>query len=127
MTERSDRVLASLTRSASNILQVVAREWQGHPLVDIRRYFRTDTGQLRPTKRGLSIPREQWPALVQLIDDANMALSALDADPFAPEPERADGDLFGPDGSGAAPEPMDQADDQESSPLRQAVHARARR
>ena len=120
-----EKLLASLTQSSGNILRVLATEFEGHALVDLRRWYRAGgDGELRPTKRGISISREQFPAFVDTMKEALTALEGLTKDPFGEEPEQPEApavDLFG--GESAAP---GESDD-EGSPLRGAVRARAGR
>ena len=52
-------------------------EWQGATRVHIRNYFKSDSGQLIPTKKGIALTIEEWRALKACIDhiDAMIAFS----------------------------------------------------
>ena len=52
-------------------------EWQGATRIHIRNYFKSDSGQLIPTKKGIALTIEEWKALKAYVDhiDAMIAFS----------------------------------------------------
>ena len=52
-------------------------EWQGATQIHIRNYFKSDSGQLIPTKKGIALTIEEWKALKACVDhiDAMIAFS----------------------------------------------------
>ncbi|KAF7994567.1 hypothetical protein HCN44_004039 [Aphidius gifuensis] len=53
-----------------NLKQVTVREFKGKTLIDIRTmYTDKNSGELKPTKKGISLSVEQWRKLVDSIED----------------------------------------------------------
>ena len=52
-------------------------EWQGATRIHIRNYFKSDSGQLIPTKKGIALTIEEWKALKSYVDhiDAMIAFA----------------------------------------------------
>ena len=52
-------------------------EWQGATRIHIQNYFKSDSGQLIPTKKGIALTIEEWKALKAYVDhtDAMIAFS----------------------------------------------------
>ena len=52
-------------------------EWQGATQIHVRNYFKSDSGQLIPTKKGIALTIEEWKALKAYVDhiDAMIAFS----------------------------------------------------
>ena len=52
-------------------------KWQGATHIHIRNYFKSDSGQLIPTKKGIALTIEEWKALKAYVDhiDAMIAFS----------------------------------------------------
>ena len=52
-------------------------EWQGATQIHIRNYFKSDSGQLIPTKKGIALTIEEWKALKAYVDhiDAMIAFA----------------------------------------------------
>ncbi len=44
------------------------REYKGKPRADARVYYRDDTGELKPTKKGVCIAPDIWPQFAQRIE-----------------------------------------------------------
>jgi len=72
MVEITDRVIATCGQ-----IRVIETEYQGKRLIDIRKWYRDGADTLKPTKKGLSIRREEFGDLVQVLQDA---LTALDGE-----------------------------------------------
>ena len=61
------------------------QEYKGQPLVSIREYYTDkETGELKPTKKGVSLTTEQWRLIKEIMADVDGALaqgSTGDKDP----------------------------------------------
>jgi hypothetical protein len=66
-------------KNKTHQVRISENEYQGHPYVDIRLFFRTDNGAWRPTKSGLTIPPRLYPELLRGILELGVHLDALDA------------------------------------------------
>ncbi len=56
-----EHVVIELRRGETEVLRVTRKLYGEKPFTEVRVYFRTDDGALRPTKRGCSIrDRELW-------------------------------------------------------------------
>jgi hypothetical protein len=56
--------------ATSGQLRVMETMYEGARLIDVRRWYRDAEDVLRPTKRGISIRREEFPAFVELMQEA---------------------------------------------------------
>lgn len=54
------KVLASFPRNAEETLQVSLATFKGRTYVDIRLYYTDADGQLKPTKKGVTVPPDLW-------------------------------------------------------------------
>ena len=58
-----DEVAIQVDIDVKNPVMVTISEYAGTPRFSIRHYYEADDGELRPTKRGISIPADDTPAL----------------------------------------------------------------
>jgi hypothetical protein len=56
-------------RSGESV-RVQLREYEGQPLLDVRKYFTDSDGKLQPTKKGISIAIARLPDLASAINRA---------------------------------------------------------
>ena len=75
-------------------------EYMGIPLVDIREMYPNSEGQLRPSKKGISLRLEQFRKLVGAAEEIEAAMARLAASTAAEAPADSAG---GGDDGGAAP------------------------
>jgi hypothetical protein len=54
------KVVASFPRNSQETLQVSLATFKGRTYVDIRLYFTDADGQLKPTKKGITVTPELW-------------------------------------------------------------------
>lgn len=59
MISKQDRVLAFKPSNDAHPTYISKSEWRGEERLDIRTFYTTDSGERRPTKKGVSIPCEQ--------------------------------------------------------------------
>ncbi|KAF0685694.1 Aste57867_22441 [Aphanomyces stellatus] len=64
----------SIVFDLSSKKQVTVRAWKSAILVDIREYYDSN-GEKKPGKKGISLTKEQWKAVVTLADDIDTAVS----------------------------------------------------
>lgn len=67
------RELAVMEKTGGLII-VKEAEYKGHALVDVRQYWRDESGTLRPTRKGLTIRRSQFSEFAELITEAAESL-----------------------------------------------------
>ncbi|CAK4613178.1 unnamed protein product [Aphanomyces euteiches] len=53
--------------------QVSVRTWKNAVMVDIREYYDSN-GEMKPTKKGISLTKDQWKTVVSLADDIDKAV-----------------------------------------------------
>ncbi|XP_048584005.1 activated RNA polymerase II transcriptional coactivator p15 [Nematostella vectensis] len=62
----------------ANKRQVTVRDFRGKVYVDIREFYEDkNSGDMKPGKKGISLPVDQWGKLKELIDDIDEAVSAM--------------------------------------------------
>lgn len=54
------KVLASFPRNSEETMQISVSTFKGRTYVDIRLYFADAEGQLKPTKKGVTVTPELW-------------------------------------------------------------------
>ena len=69
--EHSDDSVFSLALSADRFLKV--KDYRGLK-VDIRNFYKSDDGELRPTKKGILLTQDQWAVLSQNVDGITAAV-----------------------------------------------------
>jgi hypothetical protein len=60
-----------------NSRRVGISEFKGTRLINIREYYQNPAGDFLPGKKGISLPLDQYKALLQAIPDINAALTAM--------------------------------------------------
>ena len=72
-----ERVLATIPRRDTEEIRVTLAEWRGAWYVSARLYFKTPTGTWAPTRKGVTIPCEQLPELLDGLGRARVELEGL--------------------------------------------------
>ena len=55
-----NKLISKFRKNSFEEIQINAREYKGHQYVDIRTYLRSSNEEMVPTKKGVSIPIEQY-------------------------------------------------------------------
>lgn len=63
----SERVIVEFERGAGQKVVVRRTEFRGKEYLDLRQFFEGDEGQWLPTKKGVSLPWETCPALIEAL------------------------------------------------------------
>ena len=50
-------------------IKIGVTEYNGKKYVDIRKYYKDESGEEKPTKKGITMSPENWNELVNKIDD----------------------------------------------------------
>lgn len=58
-TQVNSEIIADVQRSETEVIRISTREYKGVPYVDLRIFFKDKTGEYRPTKKGLTVRKEQ--------------------------------------------------------------------
>ena len=53
-------------------------EWQGATQIHIQNYFKSDSGQLIPTKKGIALTIEEWQELKMYISEIDVQIALLE-------------------------------------------------
>jgi len=59
----------------SKAKKVSVRDFRGKTLVDIREYYQKDNGEWAPGRKGISLTRDQWEKLKDLVESIDVAVS----------------------------------------------------
>ncbi|MEO0569557.1 MAG: transcriptional coactivator p15/PC4 family protein [Pseudomonadota bacterium] len=68
--------LIDIPKNARETLRIQREEYQGHDLVNVRIWVSDDSGELRPTRKGLAIQASLTPSLIEAL----AKVSASDAE-----------------------------------------------
>ena len=64
-------VIGDIGKNAGEVVRVSLSEFDGHDLVDVRVFFKTQTSpELKPTKKGVALRPALLPELIALLKDA---------------------------------------------------------
>ena len=66
----TDSTIFELPKCAGQVVRLTRRDYQGYDLLDLRVFVENDKGEVVPTKKGLCIQAEQFPALVEHLQRA---------------------------------------------------------
>ncbi|MBN9454285.1 MAG: transcriptional coactivator p15/PC4 family protein [Bosea sp.] len=75
-------IVAEWPKNERETVRVALDEFNGHPVVNARLWFRADDGSMRPGKAGLAIGVRHLPALAKAL---NQALAIATAQGLLPE------------------------------------------
>lgn len=67
-----DTLVATVGKNAVEEIRISLTTYKDRDLVDIRTYYQDDTGDWKPTRKGICVTAEQWP-------DLRDALAKIDA------------------------------------------------
>lgn len=56
-----------ISKNRREILRIQREEYQGHDLVKVRIWVSDDSGELRPTRKGLAIQASLTPSLIEAL------------------------------------------------------------
>ncbi|MBZ5588134.1 MAG: transcriptional coactivator p15/PC4 family protein [Acidobacteriia bacterium] len=70
------KTLAEFQRNAEDTLRVSLSTFKGRTYVDVRLFYTSDTGELLPTKKGVTVTPDLWDAFRAAIAAAEAELQA---------------------------------------------------
>lgn len=65
----SDLILATIRKNAREELRIGLSEFNGHDLANLRVWFKTDDGEMRPGKAGLAFRLDMLPSVIRGLND----------------------------------------------------------
>lgn len=65
----AETLIATIDKNAREEIRISLSEFNGHDLANIRVWFRTDDGDMRPGNKGLAFKLEKLPAVIQALND----------------------------------------------------------
>ena len=63
-------VIGEFQKNTAELVKASWETYKGSSFVDIRAYYEDSTGEWRPTKKGIAIPKDKIESLVSLLQDA---------------------------------------------------------
>ena len=66
----ADQLIASIEKNAREEIRISLSEFNGYDLANIRVFYRTDDGDMRPGKAGLAVRLEKLPAVIEALQQA---------------------------------------------------------
>jgi hypothetical protein len=60
-------VVGELTLNSRDVLRATIDRYEGHVVIDVRKFYRREDGTLGPTKKGLTVEISRLPALAEMI------------------------------------------------------------
>jgi len=74
MRENEERILGDLPRNEKEITRISLKNYNCQDRLDLRVYYRSESGKFLPTKRGVSIPIRDFDEFARLISRARSEL-----------------------------------------------------
>jgi hypothetical protein len=65
----ANNLIASIEKNAREEFRISLSEFNGYDLANVRVFYRTDDGDMRPGKAGLAIRLEKLPAVIQALTE----------------------------------------------------------
>ena len=78
-----DEIIAQFEKNATEVVRVSLTEYKGRKLIDMRVYYSDDSGEYRPTKKGVSLSVDVYPDFKRALLDLEKVL--LERDLLSPE------------------------------------------
>ena len=75
-TQVNPEIIADVQRSETEVIRISTREYKGVPYVDLRVFFKDKSGEYRPTKKGLTVRKEQIHEIAKAVCLAEEAFAA---------------------------------------------------
>ena len=66
----ANKFLAKVQRNVVDTFVFQLTEFKGKKYIDIRTFYTDDAGELQPTKKGINIPRDAYPAFRKALLEA---------------------------------------------------------
>lgn len=66
----ANKMLAKVQRNVQDTFVFQTTEFKGKTYIDIRTFYTDDAGELQPTKKGINIPRDAFPAFLAAMNTA---------------------------------------------------------
>ena len=63
-------LIGEIQKNSTEKIRVSIESYKGHEFIDVRVYYEDDTGEWRPTKKGIAIPTDKAEELLALIKKA---------------------------------------------------------
>jgi hypothetical protein len=70
MNRQDGELIATIPKNALDQVQVQLKHFHGHRLCDIRVFTQYDSGEIGPTKKGISLKIEKLPELIAALQEA---------------------------------------------------------
>lgn len=68
----------AIKKNATSEIRISYSEFEGHDYIDIREFFTTAQGELRPTRKGVTLPIRAYPELLRGVLELGGTLGFLD-------------------------------------------------
>ena len=76
VTHESPSCNIAFKKNSTEEYRFTVEHYHGHACADLRVFYRADDGEYRPTRKGIVISVENWPAFLQGIDTLGRQLEA---------------------------------------------------
>ena len=63
-------ILAELSKNSAEVILIQSSEFKNRKAIDIRTFYKTDIGEMGPTKKGINIPLALYPAFKKALLEA---------------------------------------------------------
>ena len=70
-----EKLITEFEKNSQEVIRVQLREFRGHQLLDVRVFYHPEEGgEVRPSKKGISVSAELVPKIRAAIEEAEKAL-----------------------------------------------------
>lgn len=67
-------LIGEIQKNATEKIRVSISEYKGHKFIDVRVYFEDDSGEWKPTKKGITVSKDNVDKLVELLNEGKKKL-----------------------------------------------------
>ncbi len=67
-------LIGELAKNSTEKLRVAISEYKGYTFLDVRVYYEDDQGEFKPTKKGITLKKEDIDPLIKLLKEGDKKL-----------------------------------------------------
>ena len=71
----ADRLITKMEKNTQEEIRFSLQEYRGTDLIDIRVYFESAGGQMKPTKKGISVPVDRFDEFMECLKNVKKTIS----------------------------------------------------
>jgi hypothetical protein len=67
-------LIGEISKNSTERIRVSISEYRGYTFLDVRVYYEDDSGEWRPTKKGITVSKDNIESLIKLLNEGKKKL-----------------------------------------------------